>query len=141
MNIAYQCAKMLYGRHLFNPMPLPVAVLVKDGRILRVVASAHGAHQHEGHCARLAHNVPSGTRYDLCPHCDPRLHAEALAVKGLDARGADVYVYGHWYFCAHCRNTLSLAGVNGWFVLEDAHRLFQPGDPGCVIGKPGQFAL
>ncbi len=139
MRLAYEVAKILYKLKKWNKKALPVAVLVKDGKVLAVSASGEGRHQSEGRCAREDLGLHDGEGYEKCENCRPDRHSERLVVLGADAQNADVYVYGHYYFCDTCQAALKKAGVKNWYVLNDSQMLFNKKDPGCVIGKPEQF--
>ncbi|MDA1038300.1 MAG: hypothetical protein O2877_01260 [bacterium] len=109
----------------------PVGVaLVKDGKIL--VTSGNGHDLGRGHvhvCPRVVLECKTGEGYDLCNFHQPEGHAEPGAVKvakkqGIDIDGADAYMYGHWWACEPCWKVLLDAGLNHFYVLEEAHVVF-----------------
>ncbi len=109
----------------------PVGVaLVKDGKIL--VTSGNGHDLGRGHvhiCPRVVLECKTGEGYDLCHFHQPEGHAEPSAVKaareqGIDIDGADAYMYGHWWACEPCWKVLLDAGLNHFYILEDAHVAF-----------------
>ncbi len=115
------------------------AVVVKDGAIIGAAANQAGfkhpklieLHQ-KGWCVRMFLKVKSGTKYWMCPGCSThRDHAESGAVRdalskaGKEAvRGADVYLYGHFWCCKPCWDSMLAAGVNKVYVVDNAYELF-----------------
>lgn len=115
------------------------AVVVKDGVILGEAANQAGFKHpflinlhRKGACVRKVLKVRSGTKYWLCPGCSTNEdHAESGAIKAAMAkvgaentRGADVYLYGHYWACEPCWNNMIRGGVNQLFVVENAFDLF-----------------
>lgn len=115
------------------------AVVVKDGVIIGEAANQAGFKHpflidlhRKGACVRKVLKVRSGTKYWLCPGCSTHQdHAESGAIKaavakvGIDAvRGADVYLYGHYWACQPCWDNMIAGGVDRLFVVEDAFNLF-----------------
>jgi len=84
-----------------------------------------------GWCIRRLLNIPSGKKYWLCPGCSSfRHHAEPQAIQ--DARslhdsidGASIYLYGHWWCCKSCWDTMMSAGIKKVYLVEDATNLFR----------------
>lgn len=125
------------------------AVIVKDGEIIGRGANHTWAgknktynrlHQ-KGLCTRKIFNVPSGKGYWACPGCvTNRNHAEASAVRDAkkneeDTEGADLYLWGHWWCCQPCWESMMGAGIKQVFVHEESASLFQRGTEGNIIGK------
>jgi len=83
-----------------------------------------------GLCIRRKLNVPTGKMYWICPGCALyKDHSESLAVKDAktnkkDTLGADVFLYGHWWCCRPCWDTMIEAGIEKVYVLEDADKKF-----------------
>ena len=92
-------------------------------------------------CTRRILGIPSGQKYWLCPGCSSaKNHAEGQATRnvrklGNDARGADAYLWGHWWACETCWNALLSAGVEDLYLLEDSEVLFNRDMPGNVVGR------
>lgn len=122
------------------------AVVVKNGKIIGKVANQAGfKHQRlidlhaKGWCVRRKLNVKSGTKYWLCPGCATHSdHAESGAVcdaiknVGAEAtRGADLYLYGHWWCCKPCWDAMIKAGIEHVYLLDGAYELFNS-RKGCV---------
>ncbi len=111
------------------------AVVVKDDRIL-----GHGANGSEYHaefgCIRKKNHIPTGEQYELCPGCDPINHAEQVALgdakDNLEARGyppselrgADLYLWGHWWCCESCWKAMIRAGIRNVYLLKNATEKF-----------------
>lgn len=82
-------------------------------------------------CIRRILNIPSGEKYWLCPGCAKYSdHAEAGAVRdALKKRGsidgADLYLYGHWWCCKPCWDSMIEAGINDVYLVDNADELFK----------------
>ena len=82
-------------------------------------------------CIRRFLKVKTGTKYWLCPGCASfRHHGESRAVKDALSRnrnlaGADLYLYGHWWCCKPCWDTMLAAGIARVYLVEGAETLFR----------------
>jgi deoxycytidylate deaminase len=82
-------------------------------------------------CVRRLLKIPSGQKYWLCPGCaSPNQHAETLAVKDAlknksSVVGADLYLYGHWWCCKPCWDSMIVAGIKDVYLVEGADELFK----------------
>lgn len=92
-------------------MRLVVAMVVKDGQVISV-----GTNEHKGACKREGY--PSGEGYELCEWCNYGNHAEVNALKGVNAIGAHVYIFGHDYCCDECNKACQRSGVKGITICE-----------------------
>lgn len=124
------------------------AVVVKDGEIvgkasllsslprIRSIIRAHKS----GMCLRRWFNVPSGTKYWVCPGCVHHVgHSEATAVRNAlknvdDISGADLYLYGHWWCCKPCWDSMIGAGIKGVYLLEGSEVIFNRSHEDNIIG-------
>lgn len=83
-----------------------------------------------GFCVRRFLKVKTGTKYWLCPGCaDFHLHAEALAVadartNNKNIKGADLYLYGHWWCCKPCWDVMIRAGIKNVYLMEGSEDVF-----------------
>ena len=115
------------------------AVIVKNGEIIG--AGANGSDWHaDNECERVRLNCKSGEGYDLCEGCHPKNHSEPSAIAncielGNDPEEADLYLWGHWWFCEDCWNAMIEAGIKNTFVLDNAHVLFDKNHPDNIVGK------
>ncbi len=113
------------------------SVIVKNNKIIGI--GANGSDYHEKHgCYRKEHNMPTGVGYELCDGCSPNNHGEAKAIqdaisKGNDLTGADVYLWGHWWCCEPCWNTMISVGINNVYLLEKSEILFNKDEPSNII--------
>ena len=118
------------------------SLIVKDNVVIG--RGANGSDYHKTHeCERVKNNIPTGQGYELCEGCHPKNHGEGRAIKdakdhGHDTRGADLYMWGHWWFCKNCWDAMISAGIKDVYLLEDSEILFNKKDPENIIGK--QFA-
>lgn len=85
------------------------AVVVRDDVILSM-----GSNTHTEPCKR--EGFPTGVGYDLCDGCNYDNHAEANALRGIDAEGADLYLFGHYYLCDPCQDKVDKAGIKNVFI-------------------------
>ena len=114
------------------------AVVVLYGKIIGVDANQAAlknqklqALHKNGWCVRRILKIPSGQKYWLCPGCaKSKHHAEARAVR--DAlkkqgriQGADLYLYGHWWCCKPCWDSMIGAGIRDVYLIEGADELFK----------------
>lgn len=115
------------------------AVVVLNGHIVGKAGNQAGFKNNklqslhrEGYCMRRFFGIPSGKKYWLCPGCaSHKNHAEAGAVRdaqrnnGANISGADLYLYGHWWCCKPCWDSMIKAGINRVFLVEGADELFK----------------
>ncbi len=108
--------------------------------------------QWENGCRRRELEIPSGEGYDLCEGCHPKNHSEPTAILdalGLDRSelnitegesvvdtiaetvdepyatdGADLYMWGHWWACEPCWETMDHAGIDTVYLLDGSERWF-----------------
>jgi deoxycytidylate deaminase len=85
----------------------------------------------KGVCVRRFLKIPSGQKYWMCPGCSKnKHHAEARAVKdalknGKSPKGADLYLYGHWWCCKPCWDEMIAAGIKNVYLVEGATEQFK----------------
>lgn len=111
------------------------AVVVKDGQIIS--EGKNGGKNPPAVCQRKLLGCKTGEGYELCPGCDPKNHAEPSALNKLTtgtAQGADLYLYGHWWCCEPCWNSMIASGIEHVFLVEQATEKFfdapiNPGGP------------
>ena len=108
------------------------AVVVKDGAIIGRGANRSLFHQKLG-CVRKGlrklFSVPSGKMYWTCYGCSPRFHAEQSALRdaqknGHEIKGADLYLWGHWWCCESCWDKILETGIENVYLLDGAKGLF-----------------
>jgi deoxycytidylate deaminase len=83
---------------------LVVAIVVKDGEVL-----SYATNKHKESCKRVGY--PTGEGYELCEGCNYPNHAEVKALQGIDAKGATLHLFGHYYACEPCNRAITEAGV------------------------------
>jgi deoxycytidylate deaminase len=82
-------------------------------------------------CMRRFLKIKTGTKYWLCPGCSSsRQHGETRAVKDAlknhaSIKGADLYLYGHWWCCKPCWDAMIAAGIDKVYLVEGATELFK----------------
>ena len=87
--------------------------------------------QHSKLCIRRVFKIKSGEKYWLCPGCaSPSEHAEQRAIRDAlrsesSISGADLYLWGHWWCCKPCWDSIIKAEIKNVFLLEDSENLFK----------------
>jgi deoxycytidylate deaminase len=123
------------------------AVIAQDGKIIGRGALHSGVknkklielHQ-KGWCIRRTFKIKSGQKYWLCPGCAaPKNHSEPTAIRnakknGYETKGADLYLWGHWWFCKDCWDAMISAGIKNVYLMEDSENLFNLDSPKNIIG-------
>lgn len=135
MSIAKEIARIL---SLDKIMPGAV-VIVKSDHVIGI--EANGSNFHNLHpCQRVIRGFKSGEGYEHCEGCHPRNHSETTAIayaklKQHDIRGADLYLWGHWWFCQSCWDVMIEVGIRDTYLLSGSERLFNKEHPDNIIGK------
>jgi deoxycytidylate deaminase len=130
-----------FAHSLDKTMP-GAAVIVKTGRIISI--GANGSDYHNTHpCERILHGSKTGEDYQLCEGCHPKNHSEHTAIRdaknrGNDTRGADLYLWGHWWCCKPCWDVMIAADIANVYLLEGSERLFNKAHPDNIVGKQFQ---
>jgi deoxycytidylate deaminase len=115
------------------------AVVVRGAQIIG--RGANGSDYHKTHeCERVKQGIPTGQGYELCEGCSPKNHAEPKAIAdalshGADTQGADLYLWGHWWCCEPCWNTMVGAGISNVYLLRGSEVLFNKSNPNNILGK------
>lgn len=127
------------------------AVLVKEGKVIARAANQSAlknekllALHKKGWCVRKILKIPSGQKYWLCLGCaSSKNHAETLVVrnakkKGVDTKGADLYLWGHWWCCEPCWRAMIEGDIKDVYLLEGSEKFFNPKSPENIIGRQFQ---
>ncbi len=126
------------GHSLDKVMP-NASVLVKDGKIIKM--AANGSDYHEKNiCQRIVLGSPTGQGYELCEGCHPKNHSEGklmrlAAAEGIDANGADIYLWGHWWCCEPCWSEMLRADIRNVYLLKNSEILFNKNHPANIVGR------
>ena len=132
-------AKEFARRHSLDSAMPGAAVVVKDGVVLGI--GANGSDYHKKHaCQRVALGCKSGEGYELCEGCHPKNHSETSAIRdasarGSDTNGADLYLWGHWWCCRPCWDSMTQAEIGRVFLLENSEILFNKEHPDNIVGR------
>lgn len=119
------------------------SAVVKDGVVMGV--GANGSDYHEKHeCERVKQGIPTGQGYELCEGCHPKNHSEPTAIRraqeaGHDTVGADLYLWGHWWCCQPCWESMISGGIKNIYLLKDAEILFNKEDAGNIVGRQIEY--
>ncbi len=103
------------------------AVLVKGGK---VIGRGVNAGRRVNVCPRVLRGSKTGEDYHLCKsNCAQEGHSEVTAVrdakdKKSNITSSDIYLYGHWWCCKNCWDTMIEAGVKNVYLIEKAHEKF-----------------
>jgi deoxycytidylate deaminase len=115
------------------------AIVVLNGEVVGV--GANGSEYHKDHeCERVKQGCKSGEGYELCEGCHPKNHSEPSAImnallEGYSTQGADLYLWGHWWCCKPCWNTMIEAGIKDVYLLEGSEMLFDKNHPDNIVGR------
>ncbi|MFH0928486.1 MAG: hypothetical protein V1821_03365 [bacterium] len=105
-------------------------VLTRDNRVLARAGNGFNRGSQGKHiCPRIVQECKSGEGYDLCALHAPEGHAERMIREearrlGIPTEGADLYFFGHWWFCEPCWQEVIAAGIRDTILPEGADRLF-----------------
>lgn len=101
------------------------AVVVKDSEVIG--KGNNTTLHHVEVCPRDEQGFKTGEGYHLCEEVCLQVsgHSESSAVidaldDGKNTNDADVYLYGHWWCCENCWNTMISAGIKNIYLLEGA---------------------
>lgn len=135
MQMAKEYAKK-YRSNLVHPA---AAVVVKNGEVVGIGSIGNNPYHLNG-CERVRLNMPTGQGYELCEGCHPRNHSEPRAIAsaiaaGYDSRGADIYLWGHWWCCEPCWSAMLTAGIANVYLLENSEVLFNKNHPDNIVGR------
>lgn len=115
------------------------AVVVKDGVVIG--RGANGSTYHADNvCERVVQGSKSGEGYDLCEGCHPKNHSEPSAIAQAkendhDVSGADVYLWGHWWCCEPCWQTMIEHDIRDVYLVEGSEILFDKNHPDNIVGR------
>lgn len=133
--MAEECAR----KNSLDPAHKTGSVVVKNNLVLGMGANGSNYHLTNG-CERKRRNIPTGQGYELCEGCSPKNHSEPRAIQnvlanGHDTAGADLYLYGHWWCCEPCWNSMIAGGIKNVFLLENSEKLFNINHPENILVK------
>ncbi len=140
-NVFMKLAKAYAEAQSLDSLMPGAAVVVYGDRVIGM--GANGSDYHKTHkCERVVRGCKSGEGYELCEGCHPRNHSEPTAIRnirGYNRVGADLYLWGHWWFCKHCWEAMIKARINDVYLLESSEILFNKEHPDNIIGKQFQI--
>ena len=115
------------------------AVIVYEEIIIGLGANGSDHHEKSG-CRRAELGCKTGEGYELCEGCHPKNHSEPRAIqnalsRGYKTKGADLYLWGHWWCCKWCWDSMLKAGIKNVYLLEKSEVLFNKEHPDNMIGK------
>jgi len=103
------------------------AVVVKDGKI---IGQGCNAGKKVDICPRVLKGSKTGEDYHYCKDvCLQEGHSEVTSINNTkknkhDTQNADLYLYGHWWCCKNCWDTMIKAGIKNVYLVKDAHKKF-----------------
>jgi len=103
------------------------AVIVKNEK---VIGRGTNAGERVLECPRWG--SLTGHNYGPCKDiCKQEGHAEAVAVKNMiehqtDYQNADLYLYGHWWCCHNCWESMIKGEIKNVYLLDKSFELFNP---------------
>ena|SRR3989338_9222649 len=94
---------------------------------------------HKDWCIRKLFGVESGKKYWLCPGCaSSKYHAETFTLAkakkaGIKVSGCDLYLWGHWWCCKPCWDSIIAFGIRDVYLMEGTGNGFNNSNP--IISK------
>ncbi len=135
-----QAAKTAAKYSLTSVFPIGI-VAVKNNEIIAQAGNGNGYHEsnentpgHRKGCIRRFLNderekqglskFKGGEGFELCPGCHTDSHAEANLIKNMldpeKLKGADIYMYGHFWCCKPCWNKMLNVGIKNVYLPDTA---------------------
>lgn len=139
-NVHMRTAREFARRNSLDEV-MPGAAVVVDANSRVIGTGANGSDYHKKQkCQRVILGCKSGQGYELCEGCHPKNHSEAKAIAdtkhcGQSTVGADLYLWGHWWFCKSCWDCMIVSGIRNVYLLEQSHVLFNKAHPDNIIGR------
>jgi len=133
-------ARQYAQEHSLEPRMPNCSVLVRGDAFLAFGANGSSYHTTNG-CDRARSGSAQNEAYESCEGCHPKNHGEPKAIAAArelghtDLRGADVYMWGHWFCCQPCWDLMLAEGINDVYLLEGSERLFNRHHPENVVGR------
>ena len=103
--IGYKCAKQVV-----------TAIIYADGKEIK---GENWCENPQSECPRK--DMPTGEGYELCHDiCKQHSHAEVDACEkaGDLAKGADLYLFGHYYSCEGCISVMKRYGIKTVHIIN-----------------------
>ncbi len=134
--------RLAVEKSLDEKMPGAAVIVQVDGlgalKVTGMGVNGSSFHQTNG-CERVKRGSRTGEDYDLCKGCSTENHSEARAIADANRRGggtlgANLYLFGHWFFCEFCWKKMTEAGIRQAFVVEGSERYFNKEHPANVVG-------
>ena len=99
-----------------------VAIIMKDKKLIAVGSNHINSKIKE--CPRKG--MGTGVGYNLCQQiCGQENHAEVDACKnaGERAKGADLYLIGHYYACYNCTYLMKIMGIKRLILCDKGEKV------------------
>ncbi len=135
-------AKEFARTHSLDKTMPGAALVVLDGHIIG--RGANGSDYHKKFsCQRVALGCKTGEGYELCEGCHPKNHSEPKAIANAvtnhnPTNGADLFLWGHWWCCQPCWDSMKTASIRTVYLLEGSEKLFNKEHPENIVGKQFQ---
>jgi len=103
------------------------AVVVKNGKI---IGRGCNAGKKVEVCPRVLKGSKTGEDYHYCKNfCQQIGHSEVTSINNAfshnqNTKGADLYLYGHWWCCQNCWETIIKAGIRNVYLAENSYEKF-----------------
>lgn len=122
---------------------MPTAALIIKNKVI-IGSGVNGSNYHRKHqCQRIILGCKTGQGYEFCEGCHPNNHSERRAIqdtrsRGHDTKGADLYLWGHWWCCQPCWEAITNTEITNVFLVNNSEVLFNKEHPDNIVGR--QFA-
>lgn len=115
--------------------PVGAVVVLKGKVISRAANRSHLTNRialwlHDHFCVRRIFRIKTGMHYWVCPGCaNYKDHAERRAILAAkksfgNIAGSDLYLWGHWWCCKPCWDSVIDAGIQDVYLLKGSETLF-----------------
>lgn len=121
-------AKIYAIEHSLDDNVKTASMVVVDGVVRGRAANGSDYHKTHG-CERVRLACPSGIGYEKCEGCHPKNHSEGKAMtdahqQGFETKGADLYLWGHFWCCKPCWEAMLAGGIKNVYLLQDCKQIF-----------------
>ncbi len=139
-----KAAKDFAKNHSLDKFMPTGSVVVLDGKVIGRGSNGSDYHEKYG-CERVKKGIPTGEGYELCEGCHPKNHSEPRAIEDAlrnhsiqEMEKAELYLWGHWWACEPCWNSILSVGIKKVYLEEDSQNNYNKLHPHNLVGQ--QFA-
>ena len=94
-----------------------VAIIVNNDKLF---IGSNWCENPQTECPRK--DLPTGVGYEMCKNiCKQHAHAEVDACEkaGSSASGGNLFLIGHYYYCADCKKVMDDYGIKNIYIVKN----------------------